>query len=110
MFTYSPPVKQTTGKSLVFFLRSMSGSYDRRFVSNCVVNSRNGEIHITADRYYSLVIVEIQERKNYNGYALSYSVGSLATEAAACGGYLSIKGPQQKVTTITFSFPDNQAA
>lgn len=79
-------------------------------LSTVVNNSRNGEIYITAERYQDVVTVQIQERNNYNGYALSYSVGSLATEAAALGGFLSIKGPQQKITTISFSFPDHQAA
>ena len=79
-------------------------------LATVVVNSRNGEIHITAEKFKDVVIVEIQERNNYNGYALSSSINSIAPEAAALGGYISIKGPQQKVTTISFSFPNNQAA
>ncbi|HEV7781833.1 MAG TPA: hypothetical protein VGO58_11250 [Chitinophagaceae bacterium] len=79
-------------------------------LATVVANSRNGEIHITAEKYNGVVVVEIQERNNYNGYALSFSVNSLAPDAAALGGFISIKGPQQKVTTISFSFPNNQAA
>jgi hypothetical protein len=75
-----------------------------------VSNSRNGDIHITAEKFKDVVIVEIQERNNYNGYALSSSIHSIAPEAAALGGHISINGPQQKITTISFSFPNNQAA
>ena len=79
-------------------------------LATVVANSRNGEIHITAERFNDVVVVEIQERNNYNGYALSYSINSLAPDAAALGGFISIRGPQQKITTISFSFPANQAA
>ncbi|MBC7873041.1 MAG: HAMP domain-containing histidine kinase [Ferruginibacter sp.] len=79
-------------------------------LATVVANSRNGEIHITADRYRDVVILEIQERNNYNGYALAYSILSMEQDAASAGGYLSIKGPQQKVTTISFSFPSNLLA
>jgi hypothetical protein len=79
-------------------------------LATVVANSKNGEIHITAERFNDVVVVEIQERNNYNGYALSYSINSLVPDAAALGGFISIKGPQQRVTTISFSFPANQAA
>jgi len=79
-------------------------------LTTVVANSRNGNIHITAARYKDVVIVEIQERNNYNGYALSFSLGSIEPEAALIGGHLSIRGQQQKVTTISFSFPDNLLA
>jgi predicted alpha/beta superfamily hydrolase len=72
-----------------------------------VQNSRCGDIHITAERYSGVVIVEIQERNNYNGYALAFSIGSIEPDAALVGGHISIKGKQQKVATISFSFPDN---
>jgi hypothetical protein len=79
-------------------------------LTTVVANSRNGNIHITAERYKDVVIVEIQERNNYNGYALSFSIGSIEPEAASIGGHLTIRGQQQKVTTISFSFPDNLLA
>ena len=75
-----------------------------------VANSRNGNIHITAERFRDIVILEIQERNNYNGYALAFSIGSIEQDAASAGGYISMKGPQQKVTTISFSFPYNLLA
>jgi len=72
-----------------------------------VANSNNGEIHITADRYQDIVTLEFQERNNNNGYALAYSIGSIEPVAASIGGHISIKYPQQKITTISFSFPDS---
>jgi hypothetical protein len=75
-----------------------------------VSNSKNGEIHISADRYNGVVVLQIQERNNYNGYALAYSIGSIEPDALKIGGHISIKGPQQKVTTIFFSFPTQFAA
>lgn len=75
-----------------------------------VVNSRNGDIHITADRYQDVVTLEIQERNNYNGYALAYSVSSMETDAARLGGHITIKDPSKKIATILFSFPDNLQA
>lgn len=73
-------------------------------------NSRNGEIHITADRYKDIVVLQVQERNNYNGYALAYSIGSIEPDAAAVGGHITIKGQRQKIATICFSFPSNLLA
>ena len=75
-----------------------------------VKNSRCGDIHITAERYSDVVIIEIQERNNYNGYALAFSIGSIEPDAALVGGHISMKGQQQKVATISFSFPYNLLA
>jgi hypothetical protein len=63
-----------------------------------------------ADLYRALVTVQIQERNNYNGYALSFSVHSIAPEAIEADGYISINGPQKRITTISFSFPNQYAA
>lgn len=79
-------------------------------LNTVVENSCNGEIHITADKYRDVVILNIEERNNYNGYALSYSVGAIEPAAASAGGHISIAGPQKRITTITFSFPDNSQA
>jgi glucose-6-phosphate-specific signal transduction histidine kinase len=75
-------------------------------LTTIVANSNNGEIHISTVRYQDIVTLEFQERNNNNGYALAYSIGSMEPVAASMGGHISIKGPQQKVTTISFSFPD----
>lgn len=79
-------------------------------LATVVSNSRKGEIYITADRYSDVVILSIQERNNYNGYALSYSISSLENQAVSLGGHISIRGPQQKVATVSFSFPAQVAA
>jgi hypothetical protein len=75
-----------------------------------VSNSKNGEIHISADRYNGVVILQIQERNNYNGYALAYSIGSNEPDSVKIGGHISINGERQKITTISFSFPMQFAA
>ena len=75
-----------------------------------ILNSREGDIHITADRFKDMVLLHIEERNNYNGYALSFSVGSLEPDAARIGGHISIEGERKKEATIQFSFPGQFAA
>lgn len=77
----------------------------RELLTTVVSNSRNGDIHISAERYRNQLILEIQERNNYNGYALSFSIGSIEPDAASMGGHISITGSREKVITISFSFP-----
>jgi hypothetical protein len=79
-------------------------------LSTVVANSQNGEIHITAERFRDTVILEIQERNNNNGYALAFSVGAIESHAHSFGGHIKINGPQKRVATISFSFPDQAAA
>jgi hypothetical protein len=76
-------------------------------LTTIVMNSNKGDIHITAERFRDIVTLEFQERNNYNGYALAYSIGSIEPFAYLIGGHISIKHPQQKITTISFSFPDS---
>ena len=73
-------------------------------------NSKEGDIHISADRFKDMVLLHIEERNNYNGYALSFSVGSLEPDAARIGGHISIEGERKKETIIQFSFPGQFAA
>lgn len=79
-------------------------------LSTVVANSQNGEIHITAERFRDTVILEIQERNNNNGYALAFSVGAIEPNAHSFGGHIKINGPQKRVATISFSFPDQLVA
>lgn len=79
-------------------------------LNTVVVNSRNGDIHISADKYEDVVIVNIEERNNYNGYALAYSIGAIEPAALSAGGHISIAGPQKRITTISFSFPESFSA
>ena len=75
-----------------------------------ILNSREGDIHITADRFKDMVLLHIEERNNYNGYALSLSVGSLEPDAARIGGHISIEGERKKEATSQVSFPGQFAA
>ncbi len=70
-----------------------------------VLNGKNTNIHVSADRYRDIVILNIQDRNNNNGYALAFSIMSVEQQAAAAGGSLTIDGKQKKVATISFSFP-----
>ncbi|HET6996869.1 MAG TPA: hypothetical protein VFI06_17870 [Chitinophagaceae bacterium] len=69
-------------------------------------NARKGRIHIRADRFRDIVILEIMDESNYNGYALENSIVSVEPLARMIGGYISIRGKHQLETTISFSFPN----
>ncbi|HEX7902723.1 MAG TPA: hypothetical protein VF487_02510 [Chitinophagaceae bacterium] len=75
-------------------------------LTTVLTNSRNGKIHITAEKFRDVAILEIQDRNNYNGYALAYSILSMESQATTIGGYITMKGQQQLVTTISFGFPN----
>lgn len=79
-------------------------------LTTLVINSSKGDIHITAEKFRDIITLEFQERNNYNGYALAYSIGSIEPVAYSIGGHIFMKGPQKKVTTIYFSFPLNPLA
>jgi hypothetical protein len=79
----------------------------RDLLSTVIVNARNGQIHISADRFRDITTLYVQERNNYNGYALAYSVRTLEQEAAVYGANISISGEQQRVVTVSISFPNN---
>ena len=73
-----------------------------------ITNARRGRIYIRADRFCDIVILEIQDRSNYNGYALENSLRWLEPQARMIGGYLTIKGVQQLDATISLSFPNTK--
>ena len=79
----------------------------RDLLSTVIVNARNGQIYISADRFRDITTLYVQERNNYNGYALGYSVRTLEQEAAVHGANISINGEQQRVVTVAISFPNN---
>ena len=80
------------------------------FLATIIRNSRKGRIHIRAERFRDVIILEVEDQSNYNGYALDYSIRSIEPLARSVGGMISIKGQQQLETTISFSFPDRPAA
>ncbi|HNR18220.1 MAG TPA: hypothetical protein PKG90_16255 [Chitinophagaceae bacterium] len=82
----------------------------KELLSVTIFNSSNGEIHVSAERYRDMVILLIEEGNNNNGFALSFSIGSIEPEAAKIGGHIVIEGTRKKRTLITFSFPVQFAA
>ena len=66
--------------------------------------AKNGKIHITAERFRDLIVVEIEERNNYNGYALACTIQSLQPLVREIGGELTITGQQELFTTISLAF------
>lgn len=73
-------------------------------------NSKEGDIHISADYFRDMVLIHIDEKNNYNGYALSFSVGSLEADAARLGGHISMEGARSREAHISFTFPGQFAA
>jgi hypothetical protein len=75
-----------------------------------IINSKKGDIHISAKRQEDKVLVTIQERNNNNGYALSFSVGALVPDVNTLGAALDMNGEKSRVATIILSFSDRKAA
>ena len=75
-------------------------------LTTVVLNGKNSRVHVSADRYGDIVILNIQDRNNNNGYALAFSIMSVAPQAEEAGGSITIDGKQQRVATISFSFPN----
>lgn len=78
----------------------------KELLATVLSNARKGRIHIRADRFRDIIILEIQDQSNYNGYALDYSITALEPLARMVGGYVSINGKHNLDTTISFSFPN----
>ena len=75
-------------------------------LTTVITNARNGRIYINAERFRDIISLQIQDRNNYNGYALAFSIKTIEPQASMMGGCIDIKAAQQLVTTISFSFPD----
>ena len=71
-----------------------------------LMNARKGNITVRAEKFRDIMILEIEDCNNYNGYALDYSLRSLESLARLAGGHISAKGQQQLVSTVSFSFPN----
>lgn len=80
----------------------------KELLATVLANARKGRIRIRAERFRDIIILEIQDKSNYNGYALDCSISAMEPLARMIGGHISIKGKQQLETSISFSFP-NQA-
>jgi len=74
-------------------------------LATVLTNARNGDIHITVDQFHDTITLAIEDRNNYNGYALASRLKTIEPDANRMGGYISIRGQQQLVATVSFSFP-----
>ena len=79
-------------------------------LTTVVANARNSQIYISADRYKDIIILNIQDRNNYNGYALAFSIMTIESQINEAGGSLTIDGKQKKIATVSFSFPNYAVA
>ncbi len=79
-------------------------------LTTVVSNAKNGEIHISAGRYRDMLTLQVQERNNYNGYALSSSILSMQANVHRIGGEIAMQDAQRLVATITLSFPNVMTA
>jgi hypothetical protein len=80
-----------------------------KLLSTVIINARRGRIHIRAEKFGEVITLEIQDQSSYNGYALEFSIRQIEPMARMAGGYINIRGNQQLVTTVSFSFPDTEA-
>ena len=99
-------VNEVSPEFLITADKSKVTSVISELLTTVVANSRNGHIYITAEKFGDIVIFQIQDRNNYNGYALAGSIKSIEPMALMIGGNINIKGQQHLVATISFSFPD----
>src|SRR5436190_6497075 len=49
----------------------------QELLTTVLSNARKGRIHIRADRFRDIIILEISDQSNYNGYALENSIRSI---------------------------------
>ena len=77
----------------------------KELLNAVLLNARKGNITVRAERFRDIMILEIEDCNNYNGYALDHSLRSLEELARLAGGHISAKGQQQLKVTISFSFP-----
>ncbi len=75
-------------------------------LTTVVTNARNTSILVTAERFSDTVTLNVEDRNNYNGYALAFSLMAVEEHARFVGGNVSIKGAQKRVATVSFSFPE----
>ncbi|HKO82625.1 MAG TPA: hypothetical protein VJU78_19600 [Chitinophagaceae bacterium] len=78
-------------------------------LTTVITNARNTCICITAEKFIDIITLSIEDRNNYNGYALSFSLMAIEQRARVIGGDITIQGAQKRVATVSFSFPDTLA-
>ena len=70
-----------------------------------MMNAKNGDVHITAEQFSDIVLLQIQDRNAYNGYAVASRLQCIAPDAIRLGGHVDHKSKNQLVSTVSFSFP-----
>lgn len=73
-------------------------------------SSRRGNIHISVCRQQHQLVLQITEKNNFNGYALSHRIGTLSQDAETIGSSLEIRNARQLETIISLSIPGKLAA
>lgn len=79
-------------------------------LTTVMTNARNTSILITAEKFTDTVTLSFEDRNNYNGYALAFSLMAIGQDARFIGGDINIEGAQKRVATVSFSFPDISVA
>lgn len=75
-------------------------------LATVVSNARNTCISISAEKYRDVLTLHVEDRNNYNGYALSFGLLSVGRHARYIGGDICVKDVQKKVARVSLSFPD----
>ena len=81
------------------------GNVISELLATVITIARNGDIHISADQFRDVVTIDIEDRNNYNGYALAAKLRAIEPDANRMGGSISIRGENQLVARVSFSFP-----
>ncbi len=79
-------------------------------IHKVISNSRNGEIYISSEFTQNRLELRVTDRNNFNGYGLSFSMGSIAVHANRAGAWLQLINPRQREASIVLSFPGEKAA
>jgi len=98
-------VNEMTDNMCIYVDELKEGVFISQLLATVVTNARNGDIHISAGQFRDIITLEIEDRNNYNGYALAAGLQSIEPEANRLGGSLSIMGAQKLVAKVSFSFP-----
>lgn len=99
-------VRNEVGRGVI--LRKRHAAFEKllqEVLEAVIDSSRRGRIHITVSSHHRNHVLKITEKNNYNGFALSYRIRTLAAEAAEMGSRLDIRTPRELVTTVVISFP-----
>lgn len=104
-------VRNEVGRGVV--LRRVDDRFTRfleEVLRAVIGNARKGDIRISVRKDRQHLVLQITDRNNYNGYALSCRIGALIPDAITLGGNLDIRNPRQLEATVCFHLPDRVAA